>query len=212
MASSLSLFSPCGNAASIGLHSSAHDALSSYPYLVSTTGLRRRQLPQILSSTLAHGRHWKALAGDTRVHAEGTDIERGQEKNVRSLLPLYTTVVRLRAQSQVASLNATILHWKQQTSYHVVDGALVDFMWQILWQPLGQTPAHAGRSGWVCGSQANELLSILGIVLCVRHFAFYISLSTWSPHTCSLKPLQASGLVKLSTVNSTNLRIKVPKR
>jgi hypothetical protein len=93
MASSLSLFSPCSNAASIGLHSSAHDAFSSYPYLVSTTGLRRRQLPQILSSTLAHGRHWKALAGDTRVHAEGIDIERGQEKNVRSLLPLYTSEI-----------------------------------------------------------------------------------------------------------------------
>ena len=90
MASSLSLLSPCSNAASIGLHSSAHDAFSSYPYLVSTTGLRRRQLPQILSSTLAHGRHWKALAGDTRVHGEGIDIERGREKNVRSLLPLYT--------------------------------------------------------------------------------------------------------------------------
>lgn len=92
MASSLSLLSPCSNAASIGLHSSAHDAFSSYPYLiVSTAGLRRRQLPQILSSNLVYGRHWKAsAAGDTGVHAESIDIERSQEKNVRSLLPLYT--------------------------------------------------------------------------------------------------------------------------
>lgn len=124
----------------------------------------------------------------------------------------FFTLGRLRAQSQVSSLSATFLHLKTANFLPRCRWRLGEFHVANLWQPLGQTPAHAGRSGWVCGSQANELLSILGVVHCVRHFPFYISLSTWSLHTCSLKLLQGSGLVKLSTVNSTYLRINVPIR
>ena len=118
---------------------------------------------------------------------------------------------RLRAQSQVSSLNATFLHLKTAHFSPRCRWRLGGFHVAKIYDNLSvKLLAHAGRSGWVCGSQLNELLSILGVVLCVRQFPFCISLSTWSLHTCLLKLLQASGLVKLSIVNWAKFKNQSP--